>query len=94
MLPWNMCGEPAARSPPGAAGEHGRRVLLRTEVSARSCDRWNIGRRANAMQQQLGASVYTERTGHGTADSQAKIDKQMSDISAYEQENGLNLTGQ
>ena len=41
----------------------------------------------------LGASVYTERTGHGTADSQAKIDKQISDISAYEQENGLNLTG-
>jgi hypothetical protein len=57
-------------------------------------DQAQANRHANAMLQQLGASVYTERTGHGTADSKAKIDKQISDISAYEQENGLNLTGQ
>jgi hypothetical protein len=146
MLPWNKSGAEArvwvsgsgncagepCRAVTAQGHEHGRYVLLRTEVSARACDRWNIGRRkmgitdkakaqashvaqktqeaarsgkakldkaqanqrANAMLQQLGALVYTERTGHGTADSRAKIDKQISDISAHEQENGLNMTGQ
>lgn len=48
-------------------------------------------RRADAMLQQLGALVYAARSAPGTADSQAKIDKQISDISVFEQENGLNL---
>jgi hypothetical protein len=73
-------------------------VAQKTQETARSgkarLDKAQANQRANAMLQQLGASVYAERTGHGTADSQAKIDKQISDISAYEQENGLNLTGQ
>jgi hypothetical protein len=70
----------------------------KTQETARSgkakLDKAEASQRANAMLQQLGVSVYTERTGHGTADSQAKIDKQIRDISAYEQENGLNLTSQ
>jgi len=55
-------------------------------------DQAQASQHANAMLQQLGAAVYAERTGHGTADSQAKIDKQINDISAYERDNGLNLT--
>jgi len=72
-------------------------VAQKTQETARSgkakLDKAQASQRANAMLQRLGASVYAERTGRGTADSQAKIDKQISDISAYEQENGLNLTG-
>ena len=147
MLPWNKsgaearvwvsaysncAGEPCRAVTAQGGHERRPRVLLRTEVSARSGDHWNIGRRrmgitdkakaqasqvaqktqetarsgkaklekaqanqrANAMLQHLGMAVYAERTGHGTADSQAKIDKQISDISAYEQENDLNLAGQ
>jgi hypothetical protein len=56
-------------------------------------DQAQANQHANAMLQQLGAAVYAERTGHGAADSQAKIDKQINDISAYERENGLNLSG-
>lgn len=56
-------------------------------------DQAQANKHANAMLQQLGAAVYAERTGHGAADSQAKIDKQISDISAYERENGLSLSG-
>jgi len=57
-------------------------------------DQAQASRHADAMLQQLGAAVYTERTGRGTADSQAKIEKLINDISAYERENGLNLTDQ
>jgi hypothetical protein len=41
---------------------------------------------------QLGAAVFAERTGRGTADTQATIDQLISAISAHERENGLNLT--
>ena len=57
-------------------------------------DQAQASRHANAMLQQLGAAVYTERTNRGTADSQAKIDKLISDISAFEQKNDLDLTDQ
>jgi hypothetical protein len=52
------------------------------------------GRRADALLRQLGGAVYAERTGRGAADGQAKIDKLISDTSALERENGLNLTDQ
>ena len=55
-------------------------------------DQAQASRHADAMLQQLGAAVYAERTGGGTAGSQAKIDKLVNDISAYERDNGLNLT--
>jgi len=48
-------------------------------------------RRGEMMLRQLGAAVFAERTGRGTGDSQAKIDKLISDLSAHEQANGLNL---
>jgi hypothetical protein len=57
-------------------------------------DQAQASRNADAMLQQLGAAVYAERTDGGTADSQAKIDKLISDIGAFERENGLNLTSQ
>ncbi len=57
-------------------------------------DQAQANRRADGMLRQLGAAVYAERTGHGTADSQASIDKQINDISAFDRENGLNLAGQ
>ena len=46
----------------------------------------------DALLRQLGAAVFAERTGRGTADSQARIDQLINDISAYERENGLDLT--
>ena len=49
-------------------------------------------RRGDALLRQLGAAVYAERTGRGTADSQSTIDQLVSTISAHERENGLNLS--
>jgi hypothetical protein len=49
-------------------------------------------RRGDALLRQLGAAVFAERTGRGTADTQATIDQLVSSISAHERENGLNLT--
>ncbi len=55
-------------------------------------DQAQANRRGDALLRQLGAAVYAERTGRGTPDSQAKIEQLISDISAHERENGLNLT--
>jgi hypothetical protein len=49
------------------------------------------GRRGDVLLRSLGAAVYAERSGRGTADSQATIDRLIADISAHERENGLNL---
>jgi hypothetical protein len=48
-------------------------------------------RRADAMLRNLGALVYAERTGRGTDDSQAQIDKLVADIKTHEAENGISL---
>lgn len=55
-------------------------------------DQAQSSRRGDALLRQLGAAVFAERTGRGTADSQAKIDQLVSTLSAHERENGLNLT--
>jgi len=55
-------------------------------------DQAQASRRGDAMLRQLGVAVFAERTGRGTPDSQTKIDQLINDISAYERENGLNLT--
>jgi hypothetical protein len=55
-------------------------------------DQAQANRRGDALLRQLGAAVFAERTGRGTPDSQAKIEQLISDISAHERENGLNLT--
>jgi hypothetical protein len=54
-------------------------------------DQAQASRRGDMLLRQLGALVFAERTGRGTADSQARIDQLISDISAYESENDLNL---
>ena len=54
-------------------------------------DQAQAGRRGDALLRSLGAAVYAERSGRGTPDSQAKIDKLVADLSAHERENGLNL---
>ncbi len=55
-------------------------------------DQAQANRRGDALLRQLGAAVFAERTGRGTPDSQARIEQLISDISAHERENGLNLT--
>src|ERR1700733_12087492 len=57
-------------------------------------DQAQANRRGDALLRQLGAVVFAERTGRGTPDSQAKIDQLVSDLSAHESENGLNLSDQ
>ena len=57
-------------------------------------DQAQASRRADALLRQLGVLVFAERTGRGTADSQARIDQLISEISAHEAQNGLNLSDQ
>jgi len=56
-------------------------------------DQAQANRRGDVLLRQLGAAVFAERTGRGTADTQATIDQLISAISDHERENGLNLTG-
>jgi hypothetical protein len=54
-------------------------------------DQAQAGRRGDMLLRQLGALVFAERTGRGAADSPARIDQLISEISAHESQNGLNL---
>jgi hypothetical protein len=56
-------------------------------------DQAQASRRGDAMLRQLGAAVFADRTGRGGPDSQAKVEQLISDISAFERANGLNLAG-
>lgn len=55
-------------------------------------DQAQASRRGDALLRQLGAAVFADRTGRGTPDSEAKIEQLITEISAHEQQNGLNLT--
>ena len=55
-------------------------------------DQAQANRRGDVLLRQLGVAVFAERTGRGTADTQATIDQLINTISAHERENGLNLT--
>jgi hypothetical protein len=57
-------------------------------------DQVQATRRADAMLRNLGALVYADRTGRGTPDSQAQIDRLIADISAHEAANGINLSAE
>jgi len=57
-------------------------------------DQVQATRRADAMLRNLGALVYADRTGRGTSDTQAQIDKLIADISAHEAANGINLSAE
>jgi hypothetical protein len=52
-------------------------------------DQANAKRRADAMFRDLGATVYAERTGRGTPDSQGKIDRLVEALSRQEASQGL-----
>ena len=55
-------------------------------------DQVQATRRADAMLRNLGAVVFKERTGRADPDCQAQIDKLVSDLSAHEAANGINLS--
>jgi hypothetical protein len=52
-------------------------------------DQAQAKRRADAMFRDLGATVYAERTGRGTPDSQEKIDRLVDALSRQEASQGL-----
>lgn len=54
-------------------------------------DQAQTGKRGDQLLRQLGAAVYSDRTGRGTPDSQNRINQLVSTISAHERDNGLNL---
>ena len=54
-------------------------------------DQAQAKRRADIMLRNLGAVVYAERTGRGTPDTQADIDRLVADIKAHEAEHGISL---
>jgi hypothetical protein len=54
-------------------------------------DQAQANRRGDALLRQLGALVFAERTGRGTADTQTQIDQLISTITVHERETGLNL---
>ncbi len=57
-------------------------------------DQVQATRRADAMLRNLGALVYADRTGRGTPDTQAQVDKLVADLSAHEAANGINLSAE
>ncbi len=54
-------------------------------------DQAQANRRGDALLRNLGAVVYADRTGRGGEDTEAQIDKLISDISAHEAANGISL---
>ena len=73
-------------------------LAQKTQETARDSkvkfDQAQAKRRADAMLRNLGALVYAEHTGRGTADSQAQTDKLIADIAAHEAENGISLAAE
>ena len=70
-------------------------LAQKTQDTAKAkIDQAQSKRRADALLRNLGAAVYAERTGRGSSDSKAEIDKLVAEISAHESENGINLTAE
>jgi len=55
-------------------------------------DQAQAKRRGDVLLRNLGAAVYAERTGRGSAGTAADIDRLIADIKAHESENGISLT--
>jgi hypothetical protein len=75
------------------ASQLGQKAQEAAQEGKSRLDQAQAQRSGAGMLRQLGTLVYAERTGRGTPDSQAKIDSLISEISTFEQTNGLNLTG-
>ncbi len=71
----------------------GTQLAQRAQDTAREgkvkLDQAQAKRRADAMFRDLGATVYAERTGRGTADTKDKIDRLVDALSRQEAEQGL-----
>jgi hypothetical protein len=71
----------------------GTQIAQRAQETAREgkvkLDQAQAKRRADAMFRDLGATVYAERTGRGTPDSQEKIDRLVDALSRQEASQGL-----
>ncbi|HEY7147289.1 MAG TPA: hypothetical protein VH637_23830 [Streptosporangiaceae bacterium] len=70
-------------------------IAQKTQETARDSkvkyDQAQAKRRADVMLRNLGAVVYADKTGRGTGDTQAQIDKLVADIKTHEAENGISL---
>jgi hypothetical protein len=75
--------------------EQASQLAEKTQEAARDgkvrFDQAQAMRRADAMLRNLGALVYAERTGRAAPDTQAQQERLISDISAHEAQNGINL---
>jgi hypothetical protein len=73
-------------------------LAQRTQDTAREgmarLDQATATRHADAMLRNLGALAYAEQTGRGAPDSADQIARLVSEISAHEAENGINLATQ
>ena len=73
-------------------------IAQKTQETARDgkvkFDQAQAKRRADVMLRNLGALVYAERTGRGTPDTKAEIDRLVTDIKAHESEHGINLAAE
>jgi hypothetical protein len=72
-------------------------LAQKTQETARDSraklDQVQVKRRADAMLRDLGVAVYAERTGRSTADTDAKIDRLVGALTAFETEHGASFVG-
>jgi hypothetical protein len=70
-------------------------IAQKTQETARDSkvkfDHAQAKRRADVMLRNLGAVVYADRTGRGTGDSAAEIDRLVAEISSHEAEHEISL---
>jgi hypothetical protein len=73
-------------------------LAQKTQETAREgmarLDQATAARHADTMLRNLGALFYAEQTGRGAPDAQDQIARLVSEISAHEAENGINLATQ
>lgn len=73
-------------------------LAQKTQETARESfarlDQATAGRHADTMLRNLGALVYAEQTGRAAPDSAEQVARLVSQLSAHEAENGINLAAQ
>jgi hypothetical protein len=73
-------------------------LAQKTQETAREgrarLDQVQANKHADVLLRNLGALVFAEQTGRGTAESQGQITQLITEISAHEAENGINLQAQ
>lgn len=70
-------------------------IAQKTQETARDSkvkfDQAQAKRRGDAMLRNLGAIVYADRTGRGSADSEAEIDRLVTELRSHEAEHEISL---